>query len=126
MNKLWIAAALVAALTGCATSQTPVPITKYQNVVLVLPKSYTGHCGLPKPPDKKAYINATKDERINLLLKANSALMTSIKTCNDRWDQVDIWNDEQLKLYQDDPTAIFPGQAPASAAQGASAPASSK
>lgn len=125
MKKIFLTAAIAAALTGCAVPQ-PVTVTKYKNIVAVAPKSYTGHCAMPKPPAKQAYVQASKDERITMLLKANSALMKVIKDCNDRWDQLDIWDTKQLELFSNDPIAVFPGQAPAEPAQGASSAAPSK
>lgn len=125
MKKLLLASVLGLILTGCANNQ-PVPIYKYQNVVTVLPKSYTGHCVVKtQPPDKDAFVKATQAERINMLLKSNAGLLVDIQTCDNRWDQVDIWNSAQLKIYGNDPTAVFPGQMPAGA-QGASAVAPSK
>lgn len=102
----------MAILAGCGSAPTPTPVFKYQNVVAVIPKSYTGHCSMPKPPAKQAYIKASKDDRITLLLKANSALMKVIKDCDDRWDQVDLWNARQLQIYSTDPSAVFPGMTP--------------
>jgi hypothetical protein len=125
MKKILLVAVIATALTGCA-APVPTAVTKYQNVVAVPPKSYMGHCGMPKPPSKDAYIHASKDERITMLLKANSALMKVIKDCNDRLDQIDIWGEKQLQLYSNDPIAVFPGQAPATPAQGASSVAPSK
>jgi len=119
MKKNLLIVAAIVALAGCA-AQPPVTVTKYQNVVAVVPKSYTGHCAMPKPPTKDTYVRASKDERINMLLKANGSLMKVIKDCNDRWDQVDIWNEKELQLFSNDPIAVFPGQAPAAPAQGAS------
>lgn len=113
---------MISALVGCA-SQPQVPIYKYQNVVSVAPKSYTGHCVVKtQPPDKLAYVSATKDARIKMLLDMNAGLLVDIQTCDNRWDQLDIWNASQLQIYGNDPTAVFPGQAPASAAVAASAP----
>lgn len=112
MKKLLLASAAVLALVGCAQPQ-PVPIYKYQNVVTVLPKSYTGHCVVKTlPPNKEKFVAATKDERIKMLLDSNAGLLVDIQTCDNRWDQVDIWNAAQLKIYGNDPTAIYPGQAP--------------
>lgn len=120
MKKLLLASLAAFALVGCAHTD-PVPIYKYQNVVTVLPKSYTGHCVVKaQPPAKDAFVNATKDERVKMLLAFNAGLLVDIQTCDNRWDQVDIWNSAQLKIYGNDPTAVFPGQTP-SAAQGASA-----
>lgn len=117
---------MLAALAGCA-SQPTVPVYKYQNVVTLLPKSYTGHCVVKtKPPIQKDYILATPQGRIDMLLAMNAGLLVDIKTCNDRWDQVDIWNASELSIYGNDPTAVFPGQAPALPAVGASAAAVSK
>lgn len=125
MKKLLLASIVPLALMGCAPNPV-VPIYKYQNVVTVLPKSYTGHCVVKtQPPAKEAFVKASKDERINMLLKSTAGLLVDIQTCDNRWDQVDIWNSAQLKIYGNDPTAVFPGQTPP-AAQGASAVAPSK
>ncbi len=122
MKTIFLAASLAVLTAGCASTQT-VPIYKNQNVVTLLPKSYTGHCVVrTTPPNKQAFVKASKDERIQMLLDEAAALLVDIKTCNDRWDQVDIWNASQLAIYGNDPTAIYPGQGPATP-QGASAAA---
>lgn len=111
-NKL-ASVALCAALVACGTAPTPTAITKYQNVIITLPKSMLTHCAITPPPSPAVYTNADPQTREQLLRANDAAQMLNIKNCNDKIDQANSWQDLNIKLYQPDPNSVWVGQSPA-------------
>jgi hypothetical protein len=111
LNKL-ASVALCAALVACGTAPTPTAITKYQNVVITLPKSKLQHCVMTPPPDQTVYTNADPQTREQLLRANDADQMLNIKNCNDQIDQAVSWQDLNIKLYQPDPNTVWVGQSP--------------
>lgn len=111
LNKL-ACVALSAALAACSTAPLPVPITKYQNVVVTLPKSMLTHCAVTPPPDPTTYVASTPEVKEQLMRANDAAQMENLKNCNDKIDQASAWQDLNVKLYQPDASTVWVGQTP--------------
>lgn len=100
-------------LAGCGTAPEPVPITKYQNVLIAPTASMLVHCSVTAPPDPTVYVNSTDKAKEQLMRQNDAAQMTNLKTCNDRIDAVNAWIEQNLAIYSTDTSAVFVGRQPA-------------
>lgn len=110
MKKYLSIISMALVLSACA--QPTVPIVDYKNILVTLPKSYMGHCKVVAPPDRESFVEASKDDRVTMLIGMNAALMNSIKDCNDRWDVADTWQEKALTQYANSKNTSFVGQSP--------------
>ena len=82
-NKLFLLFFLLT-LTGCATKTVvkEVPVYTTKTVYVSIPEILYKENKLPPPPSRQAFINATGEDREDLLTKYSLSLMKEIKACN--------------------------------------------
>ena len=82
-NKLFLLFFLLT-LTGCATKTVvkEVPVYTTKTVYVSIPGILYKENKLPSPPNREAFINASGEDREDLLTKYSLSLMKEIKACN--------------------------------------------
>lgn len=84
-------------LTGCASNPVAKQDTKY---IVVTPTSdMIRKCDISKPPAKSDYLGLSKELREKAMSEYSAKLLNDINLCNQRWDGLTVWFDEQTKLY---------------------------
>lgn len=102
MNKVFLSAGLVIALTGCATAPPPPPVVyKDKPVAVTLPASAYVTDPTPVPPDPVAY-KQEEDARIRerILKVYVNQLLLQIKHLGDRIDTLRVSAEKQKQTIE--------------------------
>lgn len=102
MNRLFFVFLLAAILTGCGSTKILAPAPETRNVFIEPSASMTKDCSVSPPPEKELYMNATDQQRMDMLFKYNITTLGDMKKCNAQWATLRVWYEDNRKRYAED------------------------
>ena len=99
MKKIFLLLTLLVLtmLAGCDTMLKQPP--QWRNVFVKPTAAMTKDCPITAPPDKKAFMAASENERLKILGTSDIQHLGDLQNCNEQWKALRQWYAEQEVIY---------------------------
>lgn len=90
---------IIAILAGCGTTKEIVPVVQTKNILILPPEELLVKCDVKEPPAVGEYVNASWQNKEQLLVAYSSDLLKNLFKCNKTFDSLQNWKKKQIEIY---------------------------